>query len=328
MKTLLFKIFLFFIGLNSFSQSYLTNYSPSRAYSVCNNAPRDNSFSSEQGFKCLNGVSRLYYQLSPIQTTTLGGTVFINFQAFGDSTTTLPLTSTYYLYGPFEKGSNYISLLEADPSQYIIGGNTSTTVNAMSESIMAGKVYILEIKVNSCQGRINFSFLKYSFNCGGEVSCENCIPTFQPISKQFVVSAWVKEEAASTDGSINYLNGFIRITIGSTVYDFIPTGQIIDGWQRIEGVFQANSIGDIRLELIVSEGVAYFDDIRIFPYDGSMITYVYDPITKRLLAELDERNYAKIYEYDEEGKLIRVKKETEKGIMTIQENRENSSKND
>jgi hypothetical protein len=46
------------------------------------------------------------------------------------------------------------------------------------------------------------------------------------------------------------------------------------------------------------------------------------------MAELDERNYAKLYEYDEEGKLIRVKKETEKGIMTIQENRENSSKND
>jgi hypothetical protein len=48
-------------------------------------------------------------------------------------------------------------------------------------------------------------------------------------------------------------------------------------------------------------------------------------MTLRLMAELDERNYAKLYEYDEEGKLIRVKKETEKGVMTIQENRENSS---
>jgi len=52
-----------------------------------------------------------------------------------------------------------------------------------------------------------------------------------------------------------------------------------------------------------------------------MKSYVYDPISKKLVAELDERNYATFYEYDEEGKLIRVKKETEKGIKTIQENR-------
>jgi hypothetical protein len=57
-----------------------------------------------------------------------------------------------------------------------------------------------------------------------------------------------------------------------------------------------------------------------------MVTYVYDPVSLRLVAELDERNYAKFYEYDEDGKLIRVKKETEKGIMTIQETRENNSK--
>ena len=63
----------------------------------------------------------------------------------------------------------------------------------------------------------------------------------------------------------------------------------------------------------------------LITYLGSMITYVYDPITLRLMAEMDERNYAKIYEYDEEGKLIRVKKETEKGIMTIQQTNENTS---
>ncbi|HTA61359.1 MAG TPA: hypothetical protein VK835_02840, partial [Bacteroidia bacterium] len=65
----------------------------------------------------------------------------------------------------------------------------------------------------------------------------------------------------------------------------------------------------------------FFDDIRVFPFDGSMKSYVYDPTTLRLVAELDERNYATKYEYDEEGKLVRVKKETIKGIMTIKESR-------
>lgn len=66
-------------------------------------------------------------------------------------------------------------------------------------------------------------------------------------------------------------------------------------------------------------GFAYFDDIRVHPFDGSMVTYVYDPVSMRLVAQLDERNYSTMYEYDEEGRLKRVKKETEKGIMTIQE---------
>jgi hypothetical protein len=39
------------------------------------------------------------------------------------------------------------------------------------------------------------------------------------------------------------------------------------------------------------------------------------------MAELDDRNYATFYEYDEEGTLVRVKKETEKGIYTIKESR-------
>ena len=57
-----------------------------------------------------------------------------------------------------------------------------------------------------------------------------------------------------------------------------------------------------------------------------MKSFVYDPITLRLMAEMDERNYATFYEYDEEGALTRVKKETVRGVKTIQESRNNSSR--
>ncbi|WP_452223464.1 hypothetical protein [Lacinutrix chionoecetis] len=70
---------------------------------------------------------------------------------------------------------------------------------------------------------------------------------------------------------------------------------------------------------------AFYDDIRIHPFNGNMKSFVYDPITQRLMAELDENNYATMYEYDEEGGLIRVKKETEKGVFTIQETRSKSA---
>jgi hypothetical protein len=39
------------------------------------------------------------------------------------------------------------------------------------------------------------------------------------------------------------------------------------------------------------------------------------------MAELDENNYATFYEYDDDGTLVRVKKETVNGIKTIKETR-------
>jgi hypothetical protein len=57
-----------------------------------------------------------------------------------------------------------------------------------------------------------------------------------------------------------------------------------------------------------------------------MKSYVYDPVSLRLWSELDDRNYATFYEYDEQGNLTRTKKETERGIITIQESREGQYK--
>ncbi|WP_431212110.1 hypothetical protein ACQ86N_41190 [Puia sp. P3] len=67
--------------------------------------------------------------------------------------------------------------------------------------------------------------------------------------------------------------------------------------------------------------MTYFDDIRLHPFNAEMKSYVYNPVNLRLMAELDENNYATYYEYDDDGTLIRVKKETERGIMTIKETR-------
>jgi len=57
-----------------------------------------------------------------------------------------------------------------------------------------------------------------------------------------------------------------------------------------------------------------------------MKSYIYDPRTLRLSAELDENNYATYYDYDEEGQMVRVKKETIRGIKTIKETRASQQK--
>jgi hypothetical protein len=149
---------------------------------------------------------------------------------------------------------------------------------------------------------------------------------------------------------MNYVNTMVEleyknverevINLEDKYIEFKPQGAIIDGWQRVTAEFTIPSLAaqmTIRLanktidNSYGAEGknagsLAYFDDIRMQPYDSSMKTFVYDPITQRLMSELDENNYATFYEYDAEGGLIRVKKETAKGIYTIQETRSSTTK--
>lgn len=163
--------------------------------------------------------------------------------------------------------------------------------------------------------------------------CTDCIGSFAPIPTQtYVLSAWVKEPTAPanttsyTNASIN-INFFTALTtqggsqIGTTLVNK-GQGIIIDGWQKIETKFVIpGNAASIKIDLISGGTNALFDDVRVHPVDANMKSFVYDALSKKLVAELDERNYASLYEYDEEGKLIRVKKETERGIMTIKENR-------
>lgn len=166
-------------------------------------------------------------------------------------------------------------------------------------------------------------------------SCSECITSFSPIpGEKYLLSAWVKE---SYTGILpkNYVNSGVRLTFNNgTVKDdvlwfFRPKGPVVDGWQRIESSFTVPiGANNIQIEL-VNESTSletYFDDIRIHPFRSNMKSFVYDPSSQRLVAELDENNYATQYEYDDEGILIRVKKETERGVMTIKESRNNQSK--
>lgn len=149
-------------------------------------------------------------------------------------------------------------------------------------------------------------------------------PLFSPIAgTQMVVGAWVKESLSCYTGS--YVQSGIDISFGnsSIFYKLRPAGNIIEGWQRIEGLITipagATSM-NIGLRSLGGNTV-YFDDIRMHPFNATLKSYVYNSSNLRLMAELDENNYSSFYEYDNDGTLIRIKKETERGIKTIQETR-------
>jgi len=154
--------------------------------------------------------------------------------------------------------------------------------------------------------------------------------SFSPTPGKYILSAWVKdvvtEQTHQYDGAVQVVCDYPSPN-PNVVFDLTPTGPIIDGWQRVIGEFEVQiDIEKLNIKLISSATGSYFDDVRVMPFNGNMKSFVYDSLNQRLMAELDENNYATFYEYDYEGGLVRVKKETERGVFTIQETRSKSSK--
>jgi len=160
---------------------------------------------------------------------------------------------------------------------------------------------------------------------------EDCIPAFEPEASSsnavtYLLTFWAKQEFNNTSPIFDYTGINAAVKLGATTLTVSTAkSKIIEGWQRFECEFTipASSSGTLNISLTnsASEKYVYVDDIRIMPKVAMAKCYVFDYKTQWLMAELDENHYATFYEYDEDGKLIRVKKETEKGIMTIQEGR-------
>lgn len=150
------------------------------------------------------------------------------------------------------------------------------------------------------------------------------LPSFSPLKgKRMVLSAWVKEGQVCTVNSYTHNRITVFFSGNGTVYHFTPSGPIIEGWQRYEAAFDIPGNATALTVNLESTGSAdvYFDDLRLHPFNANMKSFVYNPVDLRLMAELDENNYASFYEYDDDGTLIRVKKETQRGIKTIKETR-------
>lgn len=141
--------------------------------------------------------------------------------------------------------------------------------------------------------------------------CEDCLPsTFLVPNKSYVFSVWVKQDVSGADPFEPWDQTFTEPTVslafnsGATIIgpynpsDANPSigvyaGPIIEGWQLMEITFiTPSAITDMNVELSAPNGPCFFDDIRLFPKDGSMKSYVYDPQNLRFVAELDERHFA------------------------------------
>ena len=137
---------------------------------------------------------------------------------------------------------------------------------------------------------------------------------FAPKPAKYIFSIWVKD---------GFLDKDVRIGVSATGAPPVTLTwkATVEKWKLLEGTIDLSSAPAGPIDIFLTGGGILVDDLRIHPYDAHMKTYAYDEKTLRLMAELDENNFATFYEYDDEGSLNRVKKETERGIKTIKETR-------
>lgn len=222
----------------------------------------------------------------------------------------------------FSAFKNKISTAEKHSGKYSLKLNAgevvtvSTFVRPYTDN--SHQVFTYTSKADTCSGQTLLQTIRTDSN--------SVLPQFTPIAgKKVVIGAWVKEgrNCKCTGYTGNQISIGITENNSTSFTNFIAAGSIIEGWQRYEAIIDVPA-GASALSVsfkATDTAAVYFDDIRIHPFIANMKSFVYDPVNLRLMAELDENNYASFYEYDDDGTLIRVKKETERGIKTIKETR-------
>lgn len=161
------------------------------------------------------------------------------------------------------------------------------------------------------------------FNLSGNEACFGDFSSDIP-NEPYIIEAWVKAIENKAYMTLEYLDNNNNVVDGVT-HSLSASSKSINGWRRIYYTVAPwinNDVEKIKLSFINQTGEnAYFDDIRFYPAKALVKSYVYHPRSLKLMAELDENHHATYYEYDESWNLVRVKKETDRGIVTVNENR-------
>jgi hypothetical protein len=242
-------------------------------------------------------------------------------------------------YSPYAKYFDSISLSPVSPvyNQFklsnsgtdleIVSGTAHTGKHALSVPVSSGGitgVYAMDIPLSNYDysgvtTRYNtyFPFVSYTLTTANEN-----MPFKLSMGKNYILSFWVKKSGTIGNLTTYSLHDSCGIRVDGAVYKAAKKTNIIDGWQQVEVAFKVPT-GATSVKFRMPKDY-YVDDVRFFPADGNMKSFVYNPVNEKLMATLDENNFSTLYEYDQEGNLVRTKKETEKGIMTISESRSNN----
>jgi len=178
------------------------------------------------------------------------------------------------------------------------------------------------------------------------IEAKDCMPEFAPgvsdRNMEYLLTFWFRHPSQNTLVITDKLDVSITLDETELIIGEPDIDNEIDGWRRVTCSFimpdeieptdlTNPNLFEVNISNVViapGDGEIYIDDIKIMPKAAQANCYVYDFLTQRLMAEMDDNHYATFYEYNEEGTLLRIKKETERGIYTIQEARYNTPNRD
>lgn len=214
-----------------------------------------------------------------------------------------------YAVSPFRPYFNWATV-PSYLSPYQLLDSTGTTGSNWALTTAESHTGQYSLKVSGGDGVVNIYTTPYPNN--------HLNYTVFPGNKSYVISIWAKEVSPPANPSIvvRQYNAFGPL---ATVVTLAQKSNKIDGWRLYEGTVPVSLFAS-KITVTLPQGF-YYDDMRGYPTDANMKAFVYNPVNQKLIATLDENNFATMYEYDNENQLIRINKETERGILTVQESR-------
>jgi YD repeat-containing protein len=148
-----------------------------------------------------------------------------------------------------------------------------------------------------------------------------------PYTRGALLKVWVKEVTPGTTATITAGMG---TSISSLIWSATMTQVAQTGdWKLFQIEIPESTLTSVSSSMytyqvgIITSTNVFVDDARFEPYQSESNCYVYDD-RLRVVTSFDDQHFGVYYQYDQEGKLLRKKIETEKGIMTVQENLQNT----
>lgn len=202
--------------------------------------------------------------------------------------------------GPVNGYSVY-NTSQSSPNANLTGSFTidNTQSHTGLSSLNVGSAVTVRIVPKKYTGTLSFFQNLFDFNLDA-VS-----------GQKFTYEVWVKRNGAITPPSV--------LTNGTTT-TLAKVSNTVDGWTLYRATITVNDNSQVSFTMPAGQN---YDDLRVFPIGANLKSYVYHPFNNNLMAILDENNNATFYEYNTRNQLVRLKKETEKGIITVTENIKN-----
>ncbi|HTN46378.1 MAG TPA: hypothetical protein VL098_08535 [Flavipsychrobacter sp.] len=219
---------------------------------------------------------------------------------------------TDLLFSPFQNymatstsvanGYKVFSKSQSLPTGNLVGSFTldSTQAHTGLFSLSTTGSTTLKVTPRKYTGGLSYFFNIFDFNLDNTTN------------QKYTYEVWVKRSSGSISAP--------SVAYSSTTVALTPVSMPIDGWVLYRGTISASHGVQMTFTFPTSQS---YDDIRVYPVASNVKSYVYHPFKTYLMAILDENNYATLYEYNDRNQLVRLKKETEKGVITITENIKN-----